>query len=619
MTQGLSTSDFRPQVVLRDNRTGQWLGFTQPCRILMASRPDEVVPALRAVDEAVRTEGLYAAGFVSYEAAPAFDPALTTRADGEFPLLWFGLYREPAVVTFPPVRAALNPPAFAWQPSVSREEYDKGFHAIREFIRNGDTYQVNFTYRLRSPTRPDPWEFFLQLAADEEPPYGAFLDCGDWMVCSASPELFFRLDGNFIESRPMKGTAARGRWFEEDRRNAADLRASGKDQAENVMIVDMVRNDLGRVAEAGSVAVASLFDVEQYPTVWQMTSTVTARTQAPLDRIFAALFPPASMTGAPKRRTMEIIAQLETSPRRVYSGAIGFVAPGRQAQFNVAIRTVLFHRKSGRAEYGVGGGIVWDSHPAREWEECAVKTRILSPRRPEFDLLETLRWTPVQGYWLLDYHLKRLHESALYFGFCLDLARVRDELERLARGLPKAPHKARLLLSRKGAVSATATPLDLRASGFADLALALSPVDSREVFLYHKTTHRRVYHDALATRPGAADVLLFNEKGEITESTIANVAVEIGRGLYTPPVRCGLLPGTLRARLLEHNKVREKILFPEDVLSAERVYLINSVRGMHRVKVISREDPGIAPPERQDGVPSSIAPPEPALPNTLPA
>jgi para-aminobenzoate synthetase/4-amino-4-deoxychorismate lyase len=451
-TPEASASTSRPHLVLRDGSTGEWLLFESPRRLLVARQVGEVLPLLREIEEAVEENGYYAAGFVSYEAAPAFDSCLSVRADAAFPLLWFGLFQRPRTLESLPDAPCMDLPDLTWQGSITPDEYRGGFEAIREYIRNGDTYQVNFTHRLRATLRADPWSVFRRIMADHEMPYAAYVDTGEWAICSASPELFFRLEGDLIESRPMKGTAARGLWPADDLRKAADLRASAKDQAENVMIVDMVRNDLGRVAMTGSVHVPQLFTVEKYPTVWQMTSTVRARTGEPLDRIFQALFPPASITGVPKRRAMEIISEIETTPRRVYTGAIGFAAPGRRAQFNVTIRTLLINRSSGRAEYGVGGGIVWDSECAKEQQECAVKARLLHARRPEFDLLETLRWSPGDGYSLLRYHLERLAQSAEYFGFGMDVSRITEELNHAASRLPAASHRIRLLVTRKGNV-----------------------------------------------------------------------------------------------------------------------------------------------------------------------
>ncbi|MFH0880291.1 MAG: aminodeoxychorismate synthase component I [Lentisphaerota bacterium] len=565
---------------------GRWLHFTRPRRIVTACCLEDVVPAIQTLEKAVNDDGLHAAGFISYEAAPAFDPALKTRVDAEFPLCWFGLFEGPEETGELPAGDDAGLWSAIWQPTISEDDYRHHLEAIRDFIRQGDTYQVNYTYRLRGQVCSDPWKIFLGMAAAQYAPYSAFVDTGEWAVCSASPELFLKWDGQSLESRPMKGTAARGLWSDDDRRKAAGLRVSRKNRAENVMIVDMVRNDLGRVAEIGSVTAPSLFAVEQYPSVWQMTSTVQARTTASLSQILQATFPPASITGAPKSRTMEIIADLETTPRRVYTGAVGYLSPGCRAQFNVAIRTLLIHRKNGEAEYGVGGGIVWDSKWASERQECRIKAKVLSMRRPDFDLLETLRWAPESGCDLLRYHLKRLAESAAYFQYTLDTSLVRLELDQLASRLPPAPHRVRLLASRKGAVRVEATPLPPGPSSFPDITLAQSPVDSSDVFLYHKTTHRDSYLEALKTRPGCSDALLFNQAGEITETTIANVVVELDGQLFTPPIRCGLLPGTFRSFLLDQNKIRERVVTKEEILQSPNIFLINSVRGMHRVGLV---------------------------------
>ena len=470
----------------------------------------------------------------------------------------------------------------------------EGVESIREFIRSGDAYQVNFTYRMRGAACSEPWGLFRHLVDAQEPTCGAFVDTGEWVICSASPELFFRLDGGQIESRPMKGTAPRGLWPADDRRKARRLRASPKDRAEIVMIVELVRNDLGRIAEVGSVSVPAVFAVQRYPTLWQMVSTVCARTQVPLPRIFQALFPPASITGAAKRRTMEIIAELESSPRRIYTGAVGFAAPGRRAQFNVAIRTVLVDTRRHEAEYGVGGGIVWDSRCASERQECRVKTRVLRFTTPPFDLLETMLWEPERGYSLLGRHLSRLAQSAAYFGFSADGRRIRQELDRVASRLPMVPHRVRLLVSRAGAARVDASPFAAYGSACARIVPAQGAVDASDRFLYHKTTHRGVYEDALKTRPGFSDVILFNRKGEVTESTIANVVVDIEGRLCTPPVRCGLLPGTYPAFLLGRKAVRERVVRLEELLRSPSGYLVTSLRGMWRVTVLHPEAQAVA-------------------------
>lgn len=574
-----------PGVILRDAASGRWIQFTRLRELVRAGTVGEVAAALARVEEAVLRDGLYAAGFVAYEAAPAFDDALVTHDGGAFPLLWFGLYEGVEEVELPALESGAEFVEMDWQGSVGQREFHERLAQIKSLIRSGDTYQVNYTYRLQAPFAGDPWNLFRRLVAAQDPPYGAYVDTGEWVVCSASPELFFRLDGTRIECRPMKGTAARGRTPAEDRAQARALQASEKERAENVMIVDMVRHDLGRVAQPGSVQTTRLFKAERYPTVWQMTSTIEARTEAGLGEIFRALFPAASITGAPKVRTMQIIAGLEPLPRRLYTGTIGFLVPGRRAQFNVAIRTVLANRRTGCAEYGVGGGITWDSTPGAEWEECRTKTGILSSAAPEFCLLETLRWTPEEGYFLLERHLERLRDSADYFGFGIDLEAIRSELERPVRGFGGRRQRVRLLVAKDGRMSVQAQALAESAAKPLRVAFARAPVDDTDRFLYHKTTNRGVYEAARAACPGFDDVLLFNGKGEITESTIANVAVEIQGRLCTPPVSCGLLAGTLRAQLLQQGELVERPITVEEALRSRDVILLNSVRGKYRVEL----------------------------------
>ena len=574
-------------VLARDAQSGTWRIFERPLEIVTARRVEDVLPALAKIEAECTRNQRYAAGFLSYEASPAFDSALTTRPPDHFPLLWFGIYSDVRDGSLEDFDAPLPGLADeAWTPSVSAARYADVFERLQELIRNGDTYQVNYTYRLRTRLTSAPFALFLQLAAAQRPPFGAYVDTGDWMLCSASPELFFHRTGSTLESRPMKGTAARGLWFEQDLEHARRLRESEKERAENVMIVDMVRNDLGRIARPGTVRVTNLFDVERYPTVLQLTSTVTGETDASLTDVMRALFPAASITGAPKARTMEIIAGLECSPRRIYTGSIGFIEPGGRAQFSVAIRTVLVETATGDAEYGVGGGIVSDSVCGEEWEESRVKARVLATRPPSFDLLETMLWRPDAGYVLLARHLKRLLQSADYFGFQLDLLDVRDQLDRFAPGLTRVPQRIRMLVSRRGAVNLSAKPADVD-EGFPSIALAAIPIDSGNPFLYHKTTDRQIYDDAIAARPGFADVLLYNENNLVTESTIANLVVEMAGELLTPPLESGLLPGTLRAHLLEARQIREKAITVDEMLQADARYLLNSVRGFHAVSIVT--------------------------------
>jgi para-aminobenzoate synthetase / 4-amino-4-deoxychorismate lyase len=564
---------------------GRWLRFGDPVRVVTAVQPGEVLPGLQAIEEAVNDEGLLAAGFISYEAAAGFDPILRTRSPiPELPLLCFALYRPENVTTaeLEPVAAPID--LEEWQPSISRQAYGEAIDAVKEHIAQGETYQVNYTLRLRTPFRGDPWLFFRHLATAQQAQYAAYLDLDRFAVCSASPELFFRLDGESITTRPMKGTAARGLTLAQDEEQAEWLRRSEKNRAENVMIVDMMRNDLGRVARIGSVHVPALFAVERYPTVWQMTSTVTAETAAPLSEILSALFPSSSITGAPKVRTMQIIAALETEPRGVYTGAIGVIAPGRQAQFNVAIRTVVVDKERGQAQYGVGGGIVWDSLAAEEYEECRIKARVLTAPRADFSLLETMLWQPATGYYLLAEHLQRMAASAVYFGFDFSETAVRRRLDEQAASLPPDAHRIRLLLARDGEITLESYPLAQTAvAQRIRLGLAVEPISSANLFLYHKTTQRQVYDSARASRPDCDDVLLWNERDEVTESTVANLVVERDGRLLTPPVSSGLLAGIFRRRLLEEGQIQETVITVDELPHCQKLYLINSVRQWREV------------------------------------
>jgi para-aminobenzoate synthetase/4-amino-4-deoxychorismate lyase len=570
--------------VIQDESTGIWMGFDHPVATVEARTLSQVCPVMESVSERVRTEGLWAVGWVSYEAAPAFDPALTVRSASDFPLVWLGLFRAPCALP-PGVWTPVEGESIDWQTTVSAVGHRQAIERIRRYIHAGDTYQVNYTRRLRATFKGDPWVLFTRLMAAQKTRLGAFLDTGDWCVCSASPELFFRLDGNRLISRPMKGTSPRGLSALVDREFRTTLGESEKNRAENVMIVDMVRNDLGRVCEPGSVQVTHLFDVEQYPTVWQMTSTVEGRTRCGVSEIFQALFPPASITGAPKPRTMQIITELETEPRSIYTGAVGFIAPDGRAQFNVAIRTVLIDQTRKIAEYGLGGGIVWDSTPAGEWEEGWVKARVLTEIPENFDLLETIRWTPEEGVFLLDEHLDRLIESAAYFDRPVDRGATQA---RILEAIPVSASGAlrlRLRVDREGQAAVEIQPLTPLPVPYR-VALAKESIRAEDRFLYHKTTRREVYAAALESRPGFSDVLLWNEAREVTESCIANLIYEWDGRWYTPPVKCGLLPGLWRAALLKAGTVRERVLTLGEFPRIRRMELINSVRKNWPIEVV---------------------------------
>jgi para-aminobenzoate synthetase/4-amino-4-deoxychorismate lyase len=563
--------------LIQDGNSGGWWQFQDAREIIVIESLDKVLPALRQIEERVNGKGLWAAGFISYEAGPAFDPAIRVRTPASSPLLRMGLYPPPQLIQFPVRSRAEAGSPYPWQASVTRRQYERAIGRIREFISAGDTYQVNYTLRLHAPAQEDPEALFLRMVRANQPRYGAYLDCENFVICSASPELFFRLDGERITSRPMKGTAGRGMMHSHDSDIARALAASEKDRAENVMIVDMVRNDLSRISRTGSVQVPQLFELERYPTLWQLTSTVTADTDASVCDILRALFPPASITGAPKARTTEIIAELESTTRGIYTGCIGYIAPGRHSQFNIAIRTAVVNRARNTVEYGVGSGIVWDSRSQSEYEECLLKARIVTDTAPPFSLLETLLWEPAGGYFLVEEHLRRIAESADYFGMQADIALVSRRLQEFSSDFPRQSQRVRLLVDRDGRIRCEAIPLtDSQIP--VRLGIAADPVNPADPFLYNKTTHRDVYDRAKAARVDCDDVVLWNERGEITETTIANIVVELDGNKFTPPVESGLLAGVFRDWLLRHGEITERRIDFVDLRRASRIWVVNSVR-----------------------------------------
>jgi len=556
--------------------------FKRPLKVIAAFAINEVLPCLKLVQEEVNN-GYYAAGFLSYESAPAFDAAFNTNKESTMPLLWFGIFAEPENQSFSSTGTyALT----EWEPSVSLEEYNQSIQAIKDGIERGDTYQTNYTIRLHSHFEGDDFAFFEKLKKAQSSDYCAYINTGEYSILSASPELFFRLQDETITTRPMKGTIKRGKSFEEDEANARWLYLSEKNRAENVMIVDMLRNDLSLVAEFGTVQVPKLYEIEPYPTVYQMTSTITGRVAEntePID-IFRALFPCASITGAPKVSTMKIIAELEPEPREVYCGAIGYITPNKEAVFNVPIRTVLIDQQSGIATYGVGGGITWDSTSEGEYDEVLAKASLLEEDRPEFELLESLL-LEYGKYFLLKEHLERLKKSAKYFGFSVDIECIKKKLDEFA-SQNNGKLKVRLLVNKKGVVTIDAQSILVQPTPI-KVILGGKPVDKDNTFLYHKTTNRSIYTDFQLTKPSDVfDTLLWNKDEELTEFTNGNLVLELDGELWTPPVNSGLLAGTFREMLIKEGMIREKVLTIADLQQSSKVWFINSVRKWLEVELV---------------------------------
>ncbi len=558
--------------------------------------------------------GFYLAGWLSYEFGLGLEPRLKhLLPPKDFILADLGVYQSPVVYDHLKGRwnqsdiplAQISPATCQVRNirlSESQEAYEQNIDKIKSYIAAGDTYQVNYTLKLLFDFHGSADDFFLQLRRNQLVSYSAYLRHNKQHIMSFSPELFFRKDKKICTVRPMKGTSPRGRTLAEDQELALALQNDEKNRAENVMIVDLLRNDLGRLADMGSVSVKSLFDVETYESLLQMTSTITAKTadNLPLDQLFKALFPCGSVTGAPKIRTMEIIHELESGHRGVYTGAIGYLAPNGDALFNVPIRTVVIDGQQG--EMGIGSGIVSDSKANEEWQECRLKANFLSKPRPDFQLIETMLWSETKGYWLLDQHLERVQASACYFGFPLDKSDLAARLRAYQEEMSTIAARVRLLVDREGGIIISHTPCPLptnlglppRASQEAlpKVCLAAERTDSYDIFLYHKTTQRHTY-DRLwqeAQEQGCLDLIFTNERGEISEGAISNIFIEKEGVFLTPPVSTGLLPGVFRGYLITTfpDLVREKTLVAADLTApGTSIYLGNSVRGLVKVELVA--------------------------------
>lgn len=556
---------------------------------LVARHPHEVVPVLARVEEHAAA-GRWVAGFVAYEAAAGLDPALAVDppagpGDGT-PLAWFGVFarRRPAAALTPSPPGGPTPD---WNLDTGPAEHAALVGRIRDHIEAGDVYQCNLTARYRAGLEGDPFALYRDLALAQGGGHCAFVDTGEVAVACASPELFFERRGDVVTTRPMKGTARRGRWPAEDDAAGTALAASAKDRAENVMIVDLLRNDLGRVAAFGTVAVPALWTLERYPTVFQLTSTVTARVRpgTSLVDLFGALFPSGSVTGAPKRRAMQLIAEVEASPRGVYCGAVGLVGPDG-ARFSVAIRTAVVDRRRGTAVYGAGGGIVWDSEPAAEYAELASKAAVLARRPEPFSLLETMAFEPGSGIARWAGHCDRLAASARYHGVPLDLAAVEEAVRqgcahattRPGRGHP-GRWRVRLLVDRSGTPTVEAHPMEEPGSAPVRLAVDFEPVDPFDAALFHKTDSRRCYEERAERHPDADQVVLVNTRGEVTETTVANLAVKLGGRWWTPPLSSGCLPGVAREEMVRSGRIAERPLLVEELATAQALAVVSSVRG----------------------------------------
>ena len=573
-----------PFVLLDDARPGgRSFLYAAPREIVVAYHPGEVKPALGQLRAAIRA-GAHAAGWLAYEAGLAIEPKLAPLChEGDaLPLLWFGLFDEKRALDEAAVSALLHDPDGAWvgmpRPRVSRTAYDAAHERVQALIAAGDIYQANLSFRGHVPIQGHPLALYARLRRNACAGWGGVVHDGRNWLLSLSPELFFTSDGHRIETRPMKGTSPRGRDAAEDAALATALAADPKQRAENLMIVDLIRNDLSRVAVPGSVVTPELFVVEHYPTVHQMVSSVEARLAPNRDAIdmIEALFPCGSVTGAPKVRAMEVIAEVEADDRGPYTGSIGALGPDGDAMFNVAIRTLVLEEGRPEAVIGLGSAVVADSTVDDEWRECLAKGAFLTMDQPRFDLFETMRFEPEDGILRLDEHVARLGESARAFGFAFDRHEIRNELH-AATFRVTGPSRVRLMVGPSGAISIEVTPLPPMPPEPVSVRIVPLPVDTEDFRLRHKTTDRGFYSAARA-KAGTFEVIFERPDGLLTEGSFTNLFVPRDGTLVTPPLGLGLLPGIHRARLIERGEAIEGELRAADLKG--EFFLGNDLRGM---------------------------------------
>lgn len=553
--------------------------FTDAIKELKTKDIKEVKPLLDEL-EAYQNEGYYAVGYVSYEAAPAFETKFQV-IDGPLMseyLLYFTVHEtvqtEPIPLTYDPITLPKS-----WQELTTAEEYKAAIEHIHHHIRQGDTYQFNYTVQLQQNLTADPFAIYNRLVVEQNAHYNAFIQHDDVSIISISPELFFKKDGDKLTTRPMKGTTNRGLTTETDLAQARWLAQDQKNRSENMMIVDLLRNDMNRISKIGSEDVKSLCQVEQYSTVWQMTSTIETQLlpNSRLSDVFQALFPCGSITGAPKIATMEIIKKVEKQPRGVYCGAIGILVPQGPSIFNVAIRTLQM--EGTKAIYGVGGGITWDSNWEAEYEETKQKAAVLYRQNPKFDLISTGRIH--QGKLLfLEEHIKRLQESSRYFDYPFNAEKAHNQATALCQSLDlDTDYRLKMSLKKDGELKFEHSQLTNLSDDFCQARLVEQrhPLDSPYTFF--KTSYRP--HLSIELH----EQIYYNHEGQLLETSIGNIVLKIEDQLYTPPVHLGLLNGIYRQSLIAENKLKEKVLTVKDLKQAQAIYGCNAVRGLYELKV----------------------------------
>lgn len=584
------TSDFflpleaaRPGVAILRDREAGWKLFTDPVQVVQAVRLDDVEQIV-AQTEAWSESGGYAVGFLAYEAAPAFDRNIQVRTPTWPMLAWFALYSNPPVLYRELEPVSLGSPATLDLAPDSQKDYQQMFGETKRALAEGEIYQANLTFKLGVQAQEDPIRLFGSLCGVNPPPYATYIHGRDWQVVSLSPELLFERNGNRVQMRPMKGTATYDGSPSAKERAIQGLRSDPKTMAENIMIVDMVRNDLGRIAETGSIQTTSLLTVEEHRTVLQVTSTVTAEVDELTLEIFRNVFPPASVTGAPKVSACRHIAKLEAGPRGIYCGAIGTMEPNRKATFSVGIRTALFKGAGRSGEYGVGSGVVWDSDVDSEFQECLAKAAVLTSAAPEWALLESMPDTLAPNSPQLAKHLERLQRSAEAFEIPFDRERILSALA-LPRGARNdGIGKLRLTLNRRGEANVEQTLSALQDRRLT-AKLASRPIQTTDPRMRHKTTDRSLFNDLRSKFPTFDEVLLFNELGQAVCFTNGNLIAEIDGRWLSPEPDSGCLAGIGLWRFMLESEVRLCRIPVQDLREANRILLSNAVVGTREVQM----------------------------------
>jgi len=570
--------------------------FLDPVDIISCKELSKIKSCLNSVDRRLK-EGYFVAGYISYEAGFAFEDKLKIKKRFSFPLLWLGVYRKP--ICFDHKKVIFSSRDFKdsckiddIKPNITKSKYIHSIKNIKRFIEKGDTYQVNYTFKLNFSHTGSVFGLYDNLRKKQSVSYGCLMHFDDDYLLSFSPELFFRKTKSKISVRPMKGTINRGRFAQEDTANRKALNLSPKDRSENIMIVDLLRNDLGRISKIDTVKTKRLFSIEDYESLLQMTSDINGNIPKGLSThdLFKAIFPSGSVTGAPKIRTMQIINEIEKTPRKIYTGSIGFITPKRNAVFNVAIRTLLINKKSNKGEMGIGSGVIYDSDPEREYRECKLKAKFLTEKASSFQLIETMLFKNGKECSLLEFHLERLSESAAYFNFLFNkkaiLKSLDNERQRLKEG---KDYCARLLLDSDGTVTISSTEINPKKRP-GKITFSSKKVSSGSKFLFHKTTNRKLHDSEYRkySKQDFFDAIFQNEKKEITEGAISNIFIKKGNRYYTPPIECGLLNGVYRRHLMKNKRIsiEEKVLRKKDIESADEIFLTNAVRGITKVRLI---------------------------------